>query len=581
MTMKYHSAFIQIAILGFLLLSHFCPTVHADNSEVSNSPEAADPQVQQKQELSEDEQFFAEIAEFKEKLVLMRKEVKQLTGEQQRALGVQVRDTEIQLRELFGDVLVYISKEKKKSSLKPYILPKIKALLLEESKIIRQELTYTDNYIKKIVGDQKDLDALQLFARKQEISNYYKIYDALLKDLYENALRLEQLELSAAEDLKLLDNLLEQRSLTVSSEIKLVLNKISDLSRQHKTADEGSKEKLNTKILALEEFKAGLTDSLTALIKLLHERNIDTLEYSELLIKATGQISTEILDKQVAFSLLSHMVENGENWVKENGLRLALNLLFVLFILAFFKVLAMLVKRLLRKVLTTKNSNMSQLAGNFLVSMSGKLIMLLGILVALSQLGIKIGPLLAGLGIAGFIIGFALQDVLSNFASGVMILLYRPFDVGDVIEVPEVSGTVQSMNLVSSIILTFDNQKLVVPNNKIWGNIIRNVHAERVRRVDLVFGIAYEADIDHAERIFQDILDDHDLVLSHPEPNIKLHTLGESSVDFIVRPWVRSDDYWTVYWDITRAVKKRLDEEGISIPYPQRDVHIHHTGSES
>jgi small conductance mechanosensitive channel len=130
------------------------------------------------------------------------------------------------------------------------------------------------------------------------------------------------------------------------------------------------------------------------------------------------------------------------------------------------------------------------------------------------------------------------------------------------------------MNLVSTIILTYDNQKLVVPNNKIWGSIIRNVHSERTRRVDLVFGVGYEADLDEVESIFREILESNDQVLSHPVPQIKLHNLGESSVDFIVRPWTRTENYWNVYWDVTREVKRKLDERGISIPFPQRDIHI-------
>lgn len=573
--------YFVIGIIFFCVISS-SQAVHAaqtDHSATSPSPDAVETDQQKK--LPKDEQFFIEIKAFKTKLAEMREELRGLTGEQQLALGLQVRETETQLRELFGDVLQYITEERNKNSLKPYILPQIKSLLQEESKIIQRELAYIEKHIKSLMEGQKDLDALQLFARKQEIGNYYKIYDALLKDFYENAQRLESLELSVADDLSLLDSLLNHRSLTVSSEIKLVLNKLADLREQHRNAIEGDKQKINTKILALEEYKEGLTDSLTVLVNLLQQRKIDATEYSELLIKATGQISSEIFDKQVAFSLFSHAIDDGKVWIKENGLRLSLNLFFVLLILSFFKLLAWLTKRLLQKTLRTKNSRMSNLAGNFLVSMSGKLVMVLGVMLALSQLGFKIGPLLAGLGIAGFIIGFALQDVLSNFASGVMILMYRPFDVGDIIEVPEVSGKVQGMNLVSTLILTFDNQKLVVPNNKIWGNIIRNVHSERVRRVDLVFGIAYEADIDQAEQIFQEILDDHELVLQHPESTIKLHTLGESSMDFIVRPWTKSEDYWTVYWDITKTVKKRLDKEGISIPYPQRDVHIHNTGSTS
>jgi small conductance mechanosensitive channel len=130
------------------------------------------------------------------------------------------------------------------------------------------------------------------------------------------------------------------------------------------------------------------------------------------------------------------------------------------------------------------------------------------------------------------------------------------------------------MNLVSTTITTRDKQRLVMPNGKIWGDVIRNITAERDRRVDMTFGIAYADDIDHAERVLRDIVKRNGLVLQDTEPVIRLHTLGESSVDFIVRPWARTSDYWTVYRDITHAVKKRFDEERISIPFSQRDVHL-------
>ena len=135
-------------------------------------------------------------------------------------------------------------------------------------------------------------------------------------------------------------------------------------------------------------------------------------------------------------------------------------------------------------------------------------------------------------------------------------------------------GKVRDMNLVSTRILTPDHQTLIVPNSKIWGDVIRNVTSQPTRRVDLVFGISYEDDIAKAESVLADILASNDKVLDDPEPVIKLHNLGDSSVDFVVRPWAKTDDYWDVHWDITRAVKVRFDEEGISIPYPQRDVHL-------
>jgi small conductance mechanosensitive channel len=131
------------------------------------------------------------------------------------------------------------------------------------------------------------------------------------------------------------------------------------------------------------------------------------------------------------------------------------------------------------------------------------------------------------------------------------------------------------MTLVTTSILTLDNQMIVVPNNKIWGDVIKNVTAQDMRRVDMVFGIAYNDDITKTEEILNDILRSHDKILDNPEPMVRLHTLGESSVDFVVRPWVKIDDYWDVYWDVTKTVKLRFDDEGISIPFPQRDVHVY------
>jgi small conductance mechanosensitive channel len=156
-----------------------------------------------------------------------------------------------------------------------------------------------------------------------------------------------------------------------------------------------------------------------------------------------------------------------------------------------------------------------------------------------------------------------------------MILIYKPFDVGDVVEVAgNVSGTVSHMSLVNTTVLTFDNQTLIVPNNSIWQNVIKNVTSQQMRRVDLVFGIGYSDDIPKAERILTEIIESHEAILADPEPVIRLHELGESSVNFVVRPWVKTDDYWPVYWDITRQVKMKFDAEDISIPFPQRDVHL-------
>jgi len=203
-----------------------------------------------------------------------------------------------------------------------------------------------------------------------------------------------------------------------------------------------------------------------------------------------------------------------------------------------------------------------------------RLILAIGLIVGLAAMEVNIGPLLAVIGAAGFVIAFALQNSLGNFASGILILAFRPFDVGDVIEVAGVLGKVQSMNLLSVNIVTPDNKSVIVANNQVWGGVITNVTGSDTRRVDLVFGIAYGDDIDHARRVLEDVVSAHEKVLKTPEPVIRLHELADSSVNFICRPWVLTPDYWDVYWDLTATVKQRFDSEGISIPFPQRDVHL-------
>ena len=203
----------------------------------------------------------------------------------------------------------------------------------------------------------------------------------------------------------------------------------------------------------------------------------------------------------------------------------------------------------------------------------------MGFIAAISVLGINVGPLLAGIGATGFIIGFALKDTLSNFAAGIMILMYRPYDVGDLVEIGDTFGTVDAMTIVSTTLKTLDNQKVVVPNNMIWGDKITNATGSDKRRVDMVFGIGYDDDIAKAQRILEEIVQKHESVLKNPEPVVRVHELADSSVNFAVRPWVKTDDYWDVYWDITRSVKERFDAAGVSIPFPQQDVHMHQVTS--
>ncbi|NVJ55795.1 MAG: mechanosensitive ion channel family protein, partial [Vibrionaceae bacterium] len=278
---------------------------------------------------------------------------------------------------------------------------------------------------------------------------------------------------------------------------------------------------------------------------------------------------------KVIGSILSSWLDNFWDWLANNAPQHLIQLLVFAVILLATKVLAKVTRKVIGKAVVSKNLNMSQLMQDFFIAMSGNLVWIIGVLVGLSQIGLNLTPVLTGFGIAGVIIGFALQDTLSNFAAGMMLLIYRPFDVGDFVFAGGVDGKVSHMSLVNTTIKTFDNQIIMVPNSKIWGDVIKNVTHERVRRVDMVFGIGYGDDLLKAERVLTEIVTEHPSVLRAPEPMIKVHTLNTSSVDFIVRPWVKTDDYWDVYWDVTKEVKLRFDREGISIPFPQQDVHLH------
>jgi len=339
-------------------------------------------------------------------------------------------------------------------------------------------------------------------------------------------------------------------------------------------------EKLQKRLTVGENRVDLIAASLAETAHMMDALGMEASRFREQVVKATGEISSDVLDTQVIGGIVVDWFRSVGAWIQKKAPSLLVKVFTFLLIVYLFFLLARLARRVLTRALDSSRLRVSQLLRRVAVSTSQNVIMIIGILIALSQMGLEIAPMLAGLGIAGFILGFALQDTLSNFFSGMMILLYRPFDTGDVVEAGGVFGTVSNMSLVNTTILTFDNQTLVIPNNKIWGEVIKNVTAQKIRRVDMTFGISYSDDIPKAENILRDILTSHDKVLEDPEPVVRLHALGESSVDFVARPWVNRDDYWDVYWDITREVKMRFDAEGVSIPFPQRDVHVYVSAKE-
>jgi small conductance mechanosensitive channel len=428
---------------------------------------------------------------------------------------------------------------------------------------------------ERIVFPEEDLSAAEQAALYSRI---FELLDRLNHsyEIYIESLKLAQhFGLDVSSQQQLLKEDLAERAANGAIFLEMTISDVNALKAS--TAVLPDDAELNAKLNTAINHVSLIANGITTVLAMMDSLEMDTDVYQKQLLSVTGQITTDFFQVDVLSSLL---VGWGETlWISllESGPGLFFQLiLFLLIVFVFYK-LANVAQRLTETAIQKPGVALSQLLQRMILLIVRNTILVIGVLIALSQMGISLGPLLAGLGVVGFIVGFALQDTLSNFAAGLLILLYRPFDVGDLVEAAGVSGLVSHMSLVNTTILTLDNQTIIVPNGKIWGDVVKNVTAQTIRRVDLVFGISYTDDIPKTEKVLQEIIDAHEPVLKDPAPMIRVHELGESSVNLIVRPWVKTDDYWETYWTLTRAVKMRFDEEGISIPFPQRDVHLYKT----
>lgn len=263
------------------------------------------------------------------------------------------------------------------------------------------------------------------------------------------------------------------------------------------------------------------------------------------------------------------VLETLKGWLALYGLRV-IGSIAILFI---GRLVARGVKKLLKRLL--RKHKVDETLVSFTASVSYVALMAFIIIAALGQLGVQTASFVAVLGATGLAVGLALQGSLANFAAGVLMIIFKPFKVGDYIEGAGTAGTVEAIGVFTTELKTPDNRRVVVPNGKITGDNITNYSARELRRVDIVAGVSYGDDIDRVRGVLQDILASDERVLADPAPTIAVMKLNDSSVDFAVRPWVKTPDYWGVFFSLQEQIKKRFDAEGISIPYPQRDVHLY------
>lgn len=251
----------------------------------------------------------------------------------------------------------------------------------------------------------------------------------------------------------------------------------------------------------------------------------------------------------------------------------ATNLLLALAIFVVGKWLAKRVRNTLKKLLDKRE--VDAVLTNFLGTIAYTLIFIAALIAAVDTLGIPATSFMAIIGAAGLAVGLALKDSLSNFASGIMLVLFRPFTKGDLVDAGGILGTVDEIHLVSTILSTPDNKQIIVPNALMYASAITNYSAHDTRRVDMVVGVSYTDDLKIAASVLKKVCKDHPKVLDTPETKIFINNLGESSVDFVVRPWVKNEDYWNVLAEVLETSKVELEAAGCSIPFPQRDVHLH------
>lgn len=269
-----------------------------------------------------------------------------------------------------------------------------------------------------------------------------------------------------------------------------------------------------------------------------------------------GAQSSALLEKVIPYAI-------------EYGIKLVGAIILYIIGRIIIKMVTNLLKKLIKRQISDKTLEA------FLVSFAGGIMQVILWITIISVLGIQATSLVAILGAAGLAIGMALSGTLQNFAAGVMLLTFRPYKIGDFVEVDGHAGKVKEIQIFNTLLTTGDNKTIIIPNATASSNSLVNYSTQEKRRVDLVFGIGYQDSIDTARSVLEKIITAEDKILKNEETLIAVSGLGDNSVNITVRVWVKSDDYWDVYFGMTETVKKTFDKEKISFPYPQRDVHMH------
>jgi len=522
--------------------------------------------------LSDDElmrQLILSVESLEFKIKTQFEDLSSLQGEERSILGVQLLELNKDLGNKIEETIKQLLKMKEqRGSVEGYRVS-IHRHLNRRNKQLKKIYQFMVLSLTELSKKSTAIKINERFIFEQKMNNARGIVSSILLS-FQNVIDYKKaLSIDSDHDVRVLSSLLVSISTDLSSRLKLTSTQIRNKKNEISNSGESGKKDLEIELNALNERRKGITEGLSLLITLMQKHELDTTRLSQLLITSSGTINQQIFDKDVITGLLNQWQDEFEEWLMLNASSFVVSVVIIILILILFRLISILTGRLLCRALDSSKVKISRLLRDFFVVSIKRFVMFIGVLIALSQTGVELGPLLAGLGMLGFVVGFALQGVLSNFASGLMILIYRPYDVGDVVEIAKVKGTVKEMSMVSTTMLSFNNERLVIPNNNIWGSLIRNITSESTRRVDLVFKISFDADIEQLEKIFTEEVNKVSAVLTEPAPTIELNKQHETYLEFIVRPWVKTSDYWATYWTLNKAIQVRMNKEGIPklIPY--------------
>ena len=566
-----------LLIFGLLCLA---PAIGQDSAEPPPAEPSADgqPPEQPPEELQlpplvvAEKEILAELDQSETRIRALTEKAGAAEGADLRILGRQIVEGKLDYLDTVNKLVKNLLAQETEGLPTGELRKRVEADLQSLPEAFVENIEATDEEIVKIRKQRDEAEPADRLSFEHSVSRRVDWLDALYKSYTELLRQMELVGLDASESRVDLTERTTTRADRLAGRLVLVAERMKVV--QQRLADAPDDATLKSEIQVLEEQRTTLSRAMADTAGILDRLGLDSSTYRKTLIKSTGEVTTDVFRGGVFKALVGDWIDESQDWFRTNGRVLAFRLIVFCLILVASRIIAGITKRLLARGSRRSRTKKSALLQKMMQGLAVRVIMILGFLFGLNQLGFELGPLLAGLGIAGFIVGFALQDSLSNFASGVMILGYRPFDMGDMIEAGGVFGRVHDMSLVSTTILTIDNQTLIVPNSKIWGDVIKNVTNQTRRRIDLKFLIAHAEDVERIEGLFKGILQEHPKVLDDPEPMVKLHALGEYAMEFVVRPWVETADYWEVRWDIVRAVKRMFDTEGITIPVPSRDVRL-------